>query len=293
MKRRKKWIVIVAVLLVVFIGGKLLLDQNQTIRYAEDTATIGNLVTYYNFSGSLDVTKSMTVLAPSDTTVSEIYVEPNSVIPENTRLMRLTDGTILKAEIAGEVTSIDVAKDSVVSTGDALLEMMDLSSMKATFKVDEYDVSTVTIGKTVTITVDGIGANFEAPISAINKHAVQSGDLSYYVATVDLTGVSLPQDALPGMQISVDVLNQQVENAILLKIDSVSFESDNIPFVYMRNGKTIERNPDEEGFNDGVHVQITKGLQSGDIVLYVPTAAATLQEIMTQRSKSNISSGVQ
>ncbi len=293
MKRRKRWIVVVVILLVAVIGGTMLMNQQQAVNYAQDTATTGSLVTYFNFSGSLDVTNSVTVVSPSDTTVSEIYVTPNNVVAENTRLLRLKDGTVLKAEIAGEVTSINVGVGSAVTTGDTLLEMMDLTTMKATFKVDEYDLSAVAIGKTVSVTVDGIGETFDAPISAINKRAVVSGDLSYYEATVDLTGIPLPQSALPGMQISVNVLNQQVENAVLLKIDAVSFDAENLPYVYMQNGKTVDIVPIEVGINDGTHVQITQGLKSGDIVLYTPTATSALQEIMSSRSQNSDTSGVE
>jgi multidrug efflux pump subunit AcrA (membrane-fusion protein) len=292
-KRRKRWIVVVVILLVVVIGGTMLMNQQRAVNYAQDTATTGSIVTYFNFSGSLDVTNSVTVVSPSDTTVSEVYVTPNSVVAENTRLLRLKDGTVLKADITGEVTSINVGVGSAVTTGDTLLEMMDLTTMKATFKVDEYDLSAVTIGKTVSVTVDGIGETFDAPISAINKRAVVSGDLSYYEATVDLTGIPLPQSALPGMQISVNVLNQQVENAVLLKIDAVSFDAENLPYVYMQNGKTVDIVPIEVGINDGTRVQITQGLKSGDTVLYIPTASSSLQQIMTNRSQNALSSGVE
>jgi multidrug efflux pump subunit AcrA (membrane-fusion protein) len=292
-KRRKKWIWVVVILLVVSVGGFTLLNRGQAVIYAQDTATTGSIVTYFNFSGSLDVTNAVTVVSPSDTTVSEIYVTPNSVVAENARLLRLKDGTVLKAEIAGEVTSINVSVNSAVTTGDTLLEMMDLTTMKATFKVDEYDISAVSIGKTVSVTVEGIGTTFDAPISAINKRAIVSGDLSYYEATVDLTGIPLPQSALPGMQISVNVLNQQVEDAVLLPIDAVSFDAEDLPFVYMQNGKAVDIVPIEVGVNDGVHVQITAGLKSGDTVLYIPTAASSLQDIMTRRSQNTIASGVE
>jgi multidrug efflux pump subunit AcrA (membrane-fusion protein) len=292
-KRRKRWIVVVVILLVVVIGASVLMNPRQAVSYAQDTATTGSIVTYFNFSGSLDVTNSLKVVSPSDTTVSEIYVTPNSVVAENARLLRLKDGTVIKAEIAGEVTSINVAVNSAVSTGDTLLEMMDLTTMKATFKVDEYDIAAVTIGKTVSVLVDGIGETFDAPISAINKRAVVSGDLSYYEATVDLTGIPLPQAALPGMQISVNVLNQQVEDVVLLSIDAVSFDSENLPFVYRQNGKAVDTVPIEVGVNDGVHVQITKGLKSGDTVLYTPTATSSMQSIMSSRSQNAFSSGVE
>ena len=40
--------------------------------------------------------------------------------------------------------------------------------------------------------------------------------MSYFIATVNLSGIEVPSDALPGMQITARVLNQKAENAVLL-----------------------------------------------------------------------------
>ncbi len=286
MKKRKRWIWILLLLVVLALGSVWALNRNRAVPYAEDTAVTGDLSTFYNFSGKLEVTNTVTVTAPSDTTVEEVYVRPNDRVAEKARLMRLKDGTVIKADIAGEVTALDAEAGNVVQTGDELLELMDLSGMKATFQVDEYDIASVALGKEVQITVDGTGETFQAPVDAINKRAVQSGDLSYYVVTADLSGVALPEDALPGMQISVDVPNRHVEGAVLLGIGSLSFDDDNTPFVYMRDGKELRRVNVTVGVNDGSRVEITSGLSAGDTVLYVPTATKDLQTVMrNQREK--------
>ena len=69
------------------------------------------------------------------------------------------------------MTSVDVSAGSVVRAGDKLCEIMDLSSMKATFQVDEYDVSAVTIGKDAQVTLDGSGSSFEAKVTGLDKRA--------------------------------------------------------------------------------------------------------------------------
>lgn len=290
-KKGRKWIVIVVVLVVVVAAGALLLGGRGSTRYAEADAAVGTITTYYSFSGNLDVDNSVTVTAPADTTVSEIYVAPNSTVLKNTRLMRLADGTIVKADIAGEVTSIAVSVNSVVKTGATLAEIMDISSMKATFKVDEYDVSAIELGKNAQITVDGTGDRFEGKITSINKRATVDGDLSYYIATVDLAGQQVPANALPGMQITAKVLNRQAENAVLLAMDAVSFTSRNIPYVLMRDGDKVAEVGIKVGINDGTNVEITEGLKAGDTVLYTPTSAEGIQSSMTSQ-RSSFASGM-
>lgn len=281
--KRTKWIVILTVVVVIAVAGMLLLGRGGAPMYADVTAQTGTITTYYNFSGTMDVNQSATVTAPAATTVSEVYVRQNSNVAKNARLLRLTDGTVLKADIAGEVTSLAVSAGSVVRAGDTLAEIMDLSSLKATFKVDEYDVSAVTLGKTAQVTLDGSGNSFEAKVTGLNKRATLDGDLSYYTATIDLTGVSLPGDALPGMQITVKLLNNNAENVVLLPMSAISFTAQNEPYVFMRDGKDVKQVSIQLGINDGDKVEIKAGLQSGDTALYTPTATEDLQAMMERR----------
>jgi multidrug efflux pump subunit AcrA (membrane-fusion protein) len=274
-RKRVVWIVIVVIAIVGIVGVQMLQKGKQGSKYAQETAITGDLTTYYNFSGTVEVNHDLLVTAASDTTVSEIYVQPNGIVAKNDRLMRLDDGTVLKADIAGEVTNIAVQEDDTVHTGDTLLEIMDLQSMKITFQVDEYDMSAVSLGKTAQITLDGNGDTFEGPVTAINKRATQSGDLNYYTATVDLTGQTIPENMLPGMQVTVKLQNQAVTGAVLLKIDAVSFTAQNKPYVLVPDGKTQKTVDVEVGMNDGNYVEIKQGLRAGDTVLYVPTATET------------------
>lgn len=282
-----KWIVILGVVIVAVVAGKFLFGGKETDQYVQATATTGTITTYYNFSGTLDVNHSVTLTAPAATTVSELYVTANTVVPKNARLMRLEDGTIIKADIAGEITNMPVTNGSVVRVGDTLAEIMDLTAMEANFDVDEYDVSAIAFGKTAQITLDGSGSVFEGKVSALNKRATQdqAGDMSYFTATIDLTGQQLPAEALPGMQVTVKLLNKRADNAVILSMDALSFNARNEPYVLMQNDKQIEQVPVQAGINDGDFVEIVSGLKSGDIVLYKPSSTSTFEEIMSSRSK--------
>ncbi|MEA4997962.1 MAG: HlyD family efflux transporter periplasmic adaptor subunit [Candidatus Limiplasma sp.] len=278
-KKPTKWIILAAVIILGLLALNLFSGSGKPT-YAEATAQKGSIATYYNFSGAMEVKQAVTVSASVADTVAEVYVKANAPIQKNTRILRMTDGTVFKADIAGEVTALNVSAGSVVAPGDVLAEVMDLSHMKATFQVDEYDVSAITLGKQADITLDGSGSLIQAPVTSLNKRATQNGDLSYYTATVDLAGVALPADALPGMQVTVKLLNQQVENAVLLPMDAVSFTSQNLPYVLLPDGSNVKKADIKVGINDGDMVEITSGLSEGDKVLYTPTSAEGVQMMM-------------
>ena len=292
-KGRMKWLVILGVIILAAIAWKMFFGGEKTAQYIQETASTGSITTYYNFSGTLSVNHTATIASPSATTVSELYVAANTNVRKNDRLMRLEDGTIVKAEIAGEITNLPVTNGSVVRTGDTLAEIMDLSSMQAQFDVDEFDVSAIELGKTAQITLDGSGSEFEGKVSALNKRATQnqSEDLSYFTATIDLSGLTLPAEALPGMQVTVKILNKHAENAVLLSMDALSFNKRNEPYVLMQNGKDTVQVAVQTGINDGNYVEITSGLKSGDVVLYKPSSTNTFEELIKTRD-SNISNRV-
>ena len=279
-RKRHKWIWILIVVLVLAAAGWKVLGSSNTPSYAEITAETGSISTYYNFSGTVEVNQSATVTAPANATVSEVYVRQNAHVAKNTRLLRLDDGTILKSELAGEVTFLPVSVGSVVTSGETLAEIMDLSSMKIEFQIDEYDVEAIELGKMAKVTVDGSGETFEGAVTGINKRATQSGDLSYYTASIDLSGITLPSGTLPGMQVTVDILNQQANQVVLLPMYAVSFTLDNQPYVLMQDGKTTKEVKLEVGINDGNYVEITSGLQSGDIILFTLTSTTTYPMMM-------------
>lgn len=274
-KGRKRTLVILAVLVVAVAGVWLLTRGSGQVQYSEETASTGTLTTYYNFSGKIEVDRSTALVAPGEATVKEIYVEPNDIVGKDARLMRLSDGSIIKADLAGEVTSLEVRVDEKVGAGDLLAEILDMDSLKVTFKVDEYDISSVQIGKTAEVTLDGTGDTFEGPITHLNKKATESGDLSYYTATISLTGVALPEDVLPGMQVNVRLLNAQAQDVVTLKMDALSFTAANEAYVLMRDGNSVKQVPVEVGISDGAYVEIKSGLRGGDTVLYLPTTQQT------------------
>lgn len=277
-KGRKKTIIIILAILVVAVVGIFLLTQGgNQVAYSQEIASTGTLATYYNFSGKIDVDISATITAPADATVKEIYVKTGDAVQKDTRLARLSDGTILKSDIAGEVTSLDAHVDKNVSAGETLMEIMNLDSMKVTFKVDEYDISAIQMGKEAEVTLDGSGYTFTGAITYLDKKANEESDLSYYNATIALDGITLPENTLPGMQVNVRILNSIAENAVLLKMDALSFTETNQAYVLMQgSGNTPAQVQVEVGINDGTYVEIVSGLRGGDTVLYVPAMTANI-----------------
>ncbi len=282
MKKKKKWLkwVIVLAIAVVFAAWLMIFSKGtQSAVYTDVQAVTGDLETYYNFDGLVKAKHTQTITSAQAGTVRTVYVRQNEQVKKGAKLYRLDDGETVQADMAGEVTGLYIEEGSVVSAGETTAQIIDMSSLEAELKVDEYDVAAVTPGMPVQISVLATGGQFTGSVTALDKNGTASGDLSYYTAAVALES---GEGVYPGMQISAKILREKAENAVLLRQDAIQFDEYNKPYVYMRgaDGKEVVQVGVSVGASDGIYCEITDGLKAGDTVL--KPSGMSMAELMQQ-----------
>ena len=282
MKKKKKWLkwVIVLVIAAVFAAWLMMFSKGtQSAVYSDVQAVTGDLETYYNFDGLVKAKRTQTIASAQTGTVRTVYVRQNEQVKKGTKLYRLDNGETVQADMAGEVTGLYIEEGSVVSAGETTAQIIDMSSLEAELKVDEYDVAAVTPGMPVQISVLATGGQFTGSVTALDKNGTASGDLSYYTAAVALES---GEGVYPGMQISAKILREKAENAVLLRQDAIQFDEYNKPYVYMRgaDGKEVVQVGVSVGASDGIYCEITDGLKAGDTVL--KPSGMSMAELMQQ-----------
>lgn len=272
--RTRVWIIVlIALLIVLALGGLWLRTQRTGQAYEEETVRTGTLETYYSFSGNVITKNSQTLAAKGNFTIRDLYVSADARVSPGDALVRLSNGDILRADIQGEVTDVLVSVGDSVAAGTQLMRIVDFDNLEILIKVDEFDVKAIRAGQEAVVTVNALGLSEVATIEHISKQAVSVGDINYYEAKLNA-----PQDArvLPGMKVDARVLNQRAEGAALISMNALQFDAYNQPFVYVREGeRQVASRQVSVGLQDGVSAQILNGLQSGDVVL-VPKAETQL-----------------
>lgn len=282
MKKKKKWLkwVIVLAIAAVFAAWLMIFSKGtQSAAYTDVQAVTGDLETYYNFDGLVKAKRTQTITSAQAGTVRTVYVRQNEQVKKGAKLYRLDDGETVQTDMAGEVTGLYIEEGSVVSAGETTAQIIDMSSLEAELKVDEYDVAAVTPGMPVQISVLATGGQFTGSVTALDKNGTASGDLSYYTAAVALES---GEGVYPGMQISAKILREKAENAVLLRQDAIQFDEYNKPYVYMRSadGKEVVQVGVSVGASDGIYCEITDGLKAGDTVL--KPSGMSMAELMQQ-----------
>ena len=278
-RRALRWIIPLLLMLVVV--GFFILRPRAQIRYIEATAFTGDISTTYSFTGNIIAPRRQTIFAPANATVKDVYVSANEDVKSGDRLIRLSNGAVIKADLAGEVVRLNARKDDVVPAGMELMAIVDVNELEVEISVDEYDVEAVAIGKGVAITVNALGVECGGTVKSLDKDADTSGGLSTYTAAI---AVDAPEGVLPGMQVEVKMLNKSAAGVTLLKVDALQFSEDNLAYVLVRgaDGNHAPRFV-ETGINDGANIEIRAGLDSGETVYYAPGETDMMSMMMQMR----------
>ncbi len=279
-KKRKKiirrvigWLVfllIAAGAVRLFVWPKL--TAGATITYDKYTAQTGTISNSLSFSGSVSVKNYETHTAESSCVVRQIFVREEQKVKKDDKLMRLSDGTTVKASFDGQVNAIYVEVDDEVSMNTDLIQIVDFGNMTVSMRVDEYDISDVHVGQECRVTVKALEETFDSTISHINRISSSMGNTAYYTVTAEL---SVTENVLPGMQATVTIPQEEAVDSVILSSSALSFAPDNSAYVLMKGeGDAMQQVPVTLGISNDSHVEITAGLKAGDEVYKVSTAAA-------------------
>jgi len=270
-KKKRKWLRRLAWLTVLALAaagayfiGLPLLKESVTVTYDTYTATTGSISNALSFSGSFALKNSESLYPDGTTTVRSLYVSAGDNVNEGDRIARLANGDILKSGISGRVNVLNVSEGDSVDMNTEIAQIVDFGTLSVSIRVDEYDISDVYVGQACTVTSTSQEKSFDTVIKSINYVSSSSGNVAYYTATAD---VAVSEEILPGMQASISIPQETVENVVILKMDALSFDNSNQAYVWMKDeNEQLYEVPVEVGVDNGNYIEITSGLKDGDTV---------------------------
>ncbi|MFB3778431.1 MAG: efflux RND transporter periplasmic adaptor subunit [Bryobacteraceae bacterium] len=164
-----------------------------------------------------------------------------------------------------------------VWTGAPIVEMPDLSSMRAELKLDEVDRGKIRLGQAVKVRVDAIpDKEFDAvldwisPIAALAFRGMTAADKQFPVYA---TLKSVDPRLRPGMSASVDIVIESQPNVLLIPIRA-GFTQSGKPSAYVQAGETFISRPIEVGLRNEEDMVVLKGLREGQMVALEDPAEA-------------------
>ena len=266
-KKHRKWpwlLLLVLIALAVWFFSSTARVARESL--SEETAQRRDIVTYYSFEGNLIPVTDEIQTAKESLKVKEVYVAEGDAVTEGQALLRGTDGTRLYAAHTGTVETLYIEADDSLQPGSQLCRIVDYDRLEVSVSVDEYDISSLEVGKEGTVYLNALGESVPGVVTEIGREATTEGGVSFYQ-------VKFGVDALPkvrsGMSVEVQVLNQQSLGAVSLPLTAISYDEYNKPYVLIMSGEEYAKQEITLGVSDGQNVEILTGLSEGDKVYYL------------------------
>ena len=159
-----------------------------------------------------------------------------------------------------------------VAAGASLIQIVDFAHMKVTLRVDEYQISDVSVGQSCRITVTALSETFDSTITHINRISASQGSTAYYTVTAEL---EVSADVLPGMAVTVTLPQEEATDVVILSKSALSFDADNSAYVLTQDvDGNMQKTAVTVGVSNDNYAEITSGLNEGDTV-YVEKKTAT------------------
>ncbi|MDO5444684.1 MAG: hypothetical protein Q4F31_03580 [Eubacteriales bacterium] len=173
---------------------------------------------------------------------------------------------------AASTTSTDTETTATEEGKTDVIKLSPDELMEVSISVDESHILSLEVGQTATVSVNSIGDDtFSGILTEIDKTANSASGVTRYSAVISM---KKDERMLPGMTAKAVVRIQGVDNAIIIPVDALH-QTSSTSYVYTSYDPELAEFGGivkvEAGISNTSYVEITDGLQEGDVVYYVET----------------------
>jgi hypothetical protein len=167
------------------------------------------------------------------------------------------------------VGQVFVKAGAPVSPGEPVLSLTE-TDLSVTLQASAADRSKLAVGQTCTVQISGEDTQGTGTIIELDSTPTElsSGAQSQqvYEGKIEVSGLN----GADGSQVSITVVDQQINDALTVPIAAVKQNGtgvDVVRVIDLASHGTITEVPVTTGLTEGSYIQITKGLQVGELVI--------------------------
>jgi HlyD family secretion protein len=178
----------------------------------------------------------------------------------------------IEAPFSGTVTSVDIKPGDAVSPGQPVVQVADLSRLYVQVDVSEVDVNRVKVGQEVRITFDAdLEQAYKGEVIEVGLVGVDVQGVVNFKLTVEM--LNADEDVRPGMTAAVNIVVNEVENALLVPNRAVRVR-DGKRIVYVLKNGVPETVDIELGASSDLFSEVIDGeLREGDLIVLNPPSS--------------------
>lgn len=155
-------------------------------------------------------------------------------------------------------------------SGFPLIQLPDLSSLKATVKINEVDIAKISKGMKVEIKPDAFSDSiFTGAVNSVANLAVnKDNSTKIKVFPVEIYVNETNKNLLPGLTVSCRLIIDQIDDVLYVPLEAIHAEGDKM-YAYKKSGGGYKKVEVETGASNSDYVIITSGLDAKDTVALV------------------------
>jgi HlyD family secretion protein len=203
---------------------------------------------------------------PEDVAIAQAQVDQAQAQLEEAQLK--LEKAVITAPFDGVVASLGAKVGEMVSSGTPMVVLVDVSQFHIDVEIDEIDISQITEGQEVLITLDALpDEEIAGHVEAIAPTASVDGGVVSYVVAVAIE----PTDALmrPGMSANTTITTARNENVLLVpnRYIQIDRESGKMYVERLEEDGLTSRVEIETGMRSEFDSEVVAGLEEGDTVV--------------------------
>lgn len=179
-------------------------------------------------------------------------------------------GLVIYANERNRDRESEIREGAKVTEGKTILRLPDLSKMRVDVEVHEAKVDKIRVGMKARIRVQG--REFTGAVTAVANRPESSwySTIKKYLVQVRIDGKT--EDLRPGFTAEAEIIVADLEDVIAVPVAAV-IEQAGTFVCAIRSGDAVERRVVTLGQGNDRLVEITSGLEQGDVLLLNPRAA--------------------
>lgn len=255
-------------------SGTFAANAKQTV-----TARSGGEVTQIHVTAGTRVSAG-TALVTLGGETAQNALENASIAVENARLslqraQDALDNYTVTSPISGTVIEKNFKQGDKLdgNTTGAMAVLYDLSKLKLSMNVSELNIGQVKAGAQVEITAEALpGETFLGTVDQVSINGTTTNGFTTYPVTILLEEYGTLN---PGMNVSAKIIVERAQGALSIPVEAVNSDSTVLvpgegalgPDGSVADLSKAESRPVTLGRGDQEYIEITSGLQEGDVVL--------------------------
>ncbi len=157
-----------------------------------------------------------------------------------------------------------------VWAGQSIIQLPDLTSLKATVQINEVDIAKISKNLKVEIKPDAFSdSTFTGTVKSIANLAINKERSSKIkVFPVEITLNETDKNLLPGLTVSCRIILDEIDDVLYIPLDALQLEGDK-SYVYKKRGNSFDKVEIETGKNNTDYVIVTSGLKENDQIALI------------------------